>query len=332
MKNPESELDTLKIRHASLSLSLSAEDGPIGPQPVEGSRPEPYQVDLDNLSCTCPDFTDFRSQFPDGDARRLCKHQRNLIAKLEDMLSIDSDPMLKEIILKDPGHGFPAVDSFFKLAFDPPIKGPESFYLMRKKDHEWVDVFLFEDGGCERSGYSLKDKRWAYSDNPFPHGSKTIHNLAIQKAFEGGTVKKKKAKDDEDEPDTPEPKGATKEGCLGCLLIVVIVVGVIWGISSFFGDPKPEKEWFAGGTLHQEQITDWKKASPENKLATAADLVCTSPKIKKLIQDAKDINVAREYAEELIICIDGAHKNITTTDHQKVSESAAICMTMMGWL
>ena len=38
------------------------------------SGPKRYDVNLESLSCTCPDFVERRSQFPTDSFRRLCKH------------------------------------------------------------------------------------------------------------------------------------------------------------------------------------------------------------------------------------------------------------------
>ncbi len=41
--------------------------------------------------------------------------------------------------------------------------------------------------------------------------------------------------------------------------------------SGMLSADQSKKEWFQGGTLHDATVSEWQKASAENKLATASD-------------------------------------------------------------
>jgi len=89
-------------------------------------------------------------------------------------------------------------------------------------------------------------------------------------------------------------------------------------------------KWYEGGTLHRKTISDWKKAENRDKLATCADFIAS---IKdKLNLSITSVDSIKPYAEDLVICIDIAVKDIDTMDNDKVTEVAALSMVLMGWV
>ena len=92
------------------------------------------------------------------------------------------------------------------------------------------------------------------------------------------------------------------------------------------------RNWYEGGSLHQSAVSQWKKSSQTNKLATAADWVLAAPKVKALAQNSSNIDVIKPYAQELVACVDKATDDQGITDKSKTAEIAATCMILMGYL
>ncbi|SEM31931.1 hypothetical protein [Halomonas caseinilytica] len=101
-------------------------------------------------------------------------------------------------------------------------------------------------------------------------------------------------------------------------------------------------EWYENGTLHNESALEWQDASHANKLATAGDLLAAAyqqgslkPEIANKINGVADI---RPLAETLVSQLDDMFKpeadeaaNRKMFANQKVNESAAMLLIMMGW-
>jgi hypothetical protein len=84
-------------------------------------------------------------------------------------------------------------------------------------------------------------------------------------------------------------------------------------------------EWYSNGNLHQKTIRDWKQASEQNRLATAADMVTAIHKP----QTRKELNtVTKLQAVALVICINGAGADAHSNNF-KVVDIAAACMVLM---
>ncbi len=93
-------------------------------------------------------------------------------------------------------------------------------------------------------------------------------------------------------------------------------------------------EWYSGGTLHRGDMGDWVDAAPSNHLATSADFVATTSmngsftsQISRTISTTNDL---LPYSIKLRVCIDAAYG--PSLEFMKVSEIAAACMALMGWL
>lgn len=102
-------------------------------------------------------------------------------------------------------------------------------------------------------------------------------------------------------------------------------------------------EWYEGGTLHQANALQWQKASDADKLATCSDLVAAmytnkslKPELQRTIKKVDDL---KPLAEELVKALDKAFQkdpdaknNAKIYTNQKVPETAAMLMLLMGWV
>jgi len=106
---------------------------------------------------------------------------------------------------------------------------------------------------------------------------------------------------------------------------------------------KTKQKWYEGGTLHQKSALIWQTASQKNKLATCADLVAVMLKQKMLKESIQEkinsVDDIKFLATELVVGLDAAFKkshneaeNKKLYTNQKVNETAAMLVMMMGWL
>ncbi len=91
--------------------------------------------------------------------------------------------------------------------------------------------------------------------------------------------------------------------------------------------PATELNWYDGGTLHKKTVKDWRVATYENRLATAADFVTATSKSRGIsfasMDQVKDHAVALE--REISAAGEGGY-----ADNQPVSQVAAACLVLMG--
>ena len=92
----------------------------------------------------------------------------------------------------------------------------------------------------------------------------------------------------------------------------------------------PAKAWYEGGTLHNVQAPEWKAATAENQLATAADWAIKVPSVKSQVQASGNIDSARPFAAQLRTCVSKAVEG-PTGDSQDSATIAASCVILMGW-
>jgi hypothetical protein len=101
-------------------------------------------------------------------------------------------------------------------------------------------------------------------------------------------------------------------------------------------------EWYEGGTLTSAGILEWQIASPENKLASASDIVATLYQKKMLnsnfLTGIRSVDDLKPYAIELETCIEAASQaqpneavNEKMYANQTVVGFASICIVTMGW-
>ena len=90
-------------------------------------------------------------------------------------------------------------------------------------------------------------------------------------------------------------------------------------------DPNPNpNEWCKGGNLHKAKISEWKKATHENKLATCADFMAT-------VDNSISMDELKNRSNNLESCIDEATRDIKKTDDQNVSLIASMCIITLGY-
>jgi hypothetical protein len=150
------------------------------PREVEGSAQEPYLVDMNELTCTCPDFINVRSKFPVTDARRLCKHLGKIIRTFNNKLEIHGSDFVRRT---STGlyHGYP-LSEIYEILIDEPINEIKTIYITKKEDGDWIDVMFPSGNYITGGGYNMKEKRWSYGKSPFPHGSKQAFNKVVEMA------------------------------------------------------------------------------------------------------------------------------------------------------
>lgn len=90
--------------------------------------------------------------------------------------------------------------------------------------------------------------------------------------------------------------------------------------------PTPTAAWYSGGTLHDATWSEWKKATPDNKLATAADWITNI--YKPEWQTEKQL---RSLSEQLVKCVDDvADVSIQAWgEDSKVTDMVVTCVIEM---
>lgn len=95
------------------------------------------------------------------------------------------------------------------------------------------------------------------------------------------------------------------------------------------------QQWYEGGTLHDASLQEWKQATPENKLATIADMVSAVynresfvPLIQNTISNGR-MSAIKKISQTLVGQMDQLANDptISATDHVVVQ---AILMLMMS--
>jgi len=84
-------------------------------------------------------------------------------------------------------------------------------------------------------------------------------------------------------------------------------------------------EWYDGGTLHRSTIREWTLATPQNRLATAADWSASI--LEGRIRTKRELH---ERAVQLRACVDEASAGGAAAT-STAAELAAACAVSMGW-
>ena len=90
--------------------------------------------------------------------------------------------------------------------------------------------------------------------------------------------------------------------------------------------PITSKQWFRGGSLHNATAAQWKSATYQNKLATAADWL-TSTKWKGHLKSPNDFNKIKVKSRVLVNAVDEV-VTVKKIDSLQVNEIAAAIITM----
>lgn len=90
--------------------------------------------------------------------------------------------------------------------------------------------------------------------------------------------------------------------------------------------PRTEhRMWYVGGTLHKSSVEEWKRGTPDNRLATSSDFAAAI--LKGQFASMEEL---KYHAEQLEICISGSVKDVKM-ENQPVGDIAAACAVLMGW-
>lgn len=136
-----------------------------------------YECSTDQLSCTCPDFSERRQDYPKDDARRLCKH----LVQLLDKTTLREDFRQDSAVLqacRNRRRGFPLYSQRVAMT-----AGKATYQLFwPQHETEWIDVYE-----RDRWGYNTLERRWAYGDKP-RHAAQIATRLLGLAAIPAGSI------------------------------------------------------------------------------------------------------------------------------------------------
>jgi hypothetical protein len=98
------------------------------------------------------------------------------------------------------------------------------------------------------------------------------------------------------------------------------------GKSGTSSSSSSSKQWFEGGTLHKATVAQWKSATYQNKLATAADWLAAT-KWKGYLKSPDDFDKIKVKAQMLVNAVDEV-VTVKQTDPLQVAEIAAAIVLM----
>ena len=114
------------------------------------------------------------------------------------------------------------------------------------------------------------------------------------------------------------------------IIIVISILGSIFKNGTSTSSAKPavnEKVWYAGGTLHNGTLEDWRNASFDNKLATCADWAANAKKVYGESYGSDFEAALRKDAMEIKACVDKVA--LEPKLNMKLNEIAAGCIVLM---
>lgn len=157
------------------------------------SSSDSYLVDMDELSCECPDWLDRRYAYPSKDPRRLCKHIIGAIMGEggfpQSLLPIESTILR----IAAEGRGFPITIGWKTVT----IQGREyDIFLPETKTGPWVNIY----GDEGKWGYNRFEDRWSY--DAAPEDEEALLD-ALRKFKKGQRPSRKQAAKPTDNQDTP---------------------------------------------------------------------------------------------------------------------------------
>jgi CHASE3 domain sensor protein len=91
--------------------------------------------------------------------------------------------------------------------------------------------------------------------------------------------------------------------------------------------PALANPWYEGGTLQKATIADWRNATADNQLATAADFIATLGSIPDIttIQDQAVLDQLRKRAEDLRQCINQNIQQGNAADSDMLANAVVMC-------
>lgn len=129
--------------------------------PNAGSS-DTFTVDLQHHTCTCPEWTGGRAEYPEGDFRRCCAHLIQAFRGLNHE-SLPRDPLFAAFV-DDHGRRNKGTepDTIWHVIV---INGSRVLYGASPAS-EWVKVFASDGETCKRFGYNRRKQRWAFGERP----------------------------------------------------------------------------------------------------------------------------------------------------------------------
>ncbi|MEG6505875.1 hypothetical protein [Nitratidesulfovibrio sp. 1201_IL3209] len=125
-----------------------------------------YTLDVNNQTCTCPDWSKRRSAYPKNNPCRLCKHLNVFFEETGVALPAALKPfedMICHFAFDD--SGIPIGEKTEALVIGHPDGAfePVGHLAVRKSmDSEWVNIYT----SSLDYGYNIVERRWAYGNEP----------------------------------------------------------------------------------------------------------------------------------------------------------------------
>lgn len=116
---------------------------------------------------------------------------------------------------------------------------------------------------------------------------------------------------------------------IGVLLLVIFAIGYYNNQTVSQERSADAVAWYRGGTLHEATILQWKTATAQNKLATAADW--TTGVIGQSEFERLGLDGVKEMAQSLVDCIDGSIEGLRDSDSSSAREVGGLCIWSMHW-
>ena len=88
--------------------------------------------------------------------------------------------------------------------------------------------------------------------------------------------------------------------------------------------PAMSAEWYEGGTLHDSTLGEWRSASSQDRLATAADFTAA------VLKDTSTFDEALRRTPAMLNCINEVAED-PRLDTQETATIAAFCAILLGW-
>jgi hypothetical protein len=96
------------------------------------------------------------------------------------------------------------------------------------------------------------------------------------------------------------------------------------GIAAFVCVGAAHAQWYSGGDLHRSTLREWSRATASNQLATLADIVGKTLKMR-------DPDAVKPKALEVQACVNVVARNAKLSS-QPVADTAVGCMFQLGYL
>jgi len=174
-----------------------------------------YEVNLYRMSCSCPDFQKMeRTQFSNGDLRRLCKH---LMFEYRNRVGIQGQSILNNFILD---KGYSLRKNFKDFIVE---KTNQKVILNYDNTHDWWSVFIEDKKGeYQRYGYSPAQKGFAYNDKPIgivgPLRAKLDNIYESLSGSRTGTRRQNAGR---------RKQTTSPQGCANILVFVILIVVLV---------------------------------------------------------------------------------------------------------